>query len=63
MGGHHYKLNIICNCKNFFKFYFINHIVHIWNCLLDNSFNMQLTGSFKAKLFAFDFTKFLHGQI
>ena len=37
--GHRYKLNIIRTCKNSFKYYFINRIAHIWNCLPDNYFN------------------------
>ena len=63
MRRRRYKLNIIRTCKNSFKFYFINRIAHIWNCLLGNYFNTQLIGSFKAKLSASDFTKYLHGQL
>ena len=60
--GHRYKLYIIRTCKNSFKYYFINRIAHIWNCLPDNYFNTQVIGSFRAKLSAFDFTKYLPGQ-
>ena len=61
--GHCYKLNIIRTCKNSFKYYFINRIAHIWNCLPNNYINTQLIGSFKAKLSVFYFTKYLHGQL
>ena len=46
--GHRYKQNSIRTCKNFFKYYFMNRIAHVWNYLPDNYFNTQLIGSFKA---------------
>ena len=37
--------------------------MHIWNSLPNNYFNTQLIRSFKAKLSAFDFSEYLHGQL